>query len=118
LGHILGHPNNQMLHCSWSDAILFIWSGGLASGWDIVSGRALHTCVALVSASHPMPRVLHPALAPALAFVAGTRAPHWKTLGWPTAAPTATGHAVQHPNLLVQHPDKTFATYVYNRWNI
>jgi hypothetical protein len=24
LGHILGHPNNQMLHCSWSDAILFI----------------------------------------------------------------------------------------------
>jgi hypothetical protein len=25
---------------------------------------------------------------------------------------------MQHPDLLLQHPDKTLATYVWNRWNI
>jgi hypothetical protein len=25
---------------------------------------------------------------------------------------------MQHPDLLLQHPDKTLTTYVYNRWNI
>ena len=30
----------------------------------------------------------------------------------------ATCIYMQHPNLLLQHPDKTLATYIWNRWNI
>jgi hypothetical protein len=38
--------------------------------------------------------------------------PAGETHGCAQATVTATGHAVQHSDLLLQHPDETFVTYI------